>query len=739
MEQHTYKILLISIFCLAQAQQHVISLSPGQEETQNSLSVSGNWVNHGGDIYNNRYAQGETKISRATASRLRLKWKFYAGNDISATPAVCDGILYFPSWNGYLYAVRAGDGTLVWKKNLQKLTGLNSTLITTNATEPISRATPTLAEDKLIIAIYGPAYVVAVKRATGELVWKTQLDNHPASLITMSGTYYARAFYVGVSSLEEVYSIEDCCTFRGSFVKLDITTGAILWRTFMLPDNQGKRGGYSGAALWGSSPSIDVGRAHVYIATGNLYSVPQRVEDCQQKQDNQTVPTHPEQCIEPQIHFDSILALDLSSGKIKWYRQLGGYDVWFLACRDPSTPNCPPGPNPDADFGEAPMMLTINANGSRRDVVVAVQKSGFAWALDRTNGNLLWSTEAGPGGAGGGGIWGAATDSRRVYTNIANSNKENFTLAPSKKVTVGGGWVAMDAGTGKILWSTAVPYNASNNPVTVANGVVFGGSTYGTGPVYAIDATSGEILWSYETGASVFGGFAVSRGCAFVGHGYPYDPVSALPTILNSMEHNHYSHTCKALLFSIFCLLQSAISFSSGPGNWVSHGGDIYNNRHARGENKISPATASRLRIKWKFYTGKDITATPAVCDGIVYFLSWNGYLYAVRAGDGSLVWKKNLQQLTGLNSTTIGSNATAPLLSRTTPAVAEDKLIIGIYGPAYAVALKLETGELLWKTQLDTHPASVITMSGTYYRRAFYVGVSSLEEGSSIDDCCTF
>ncbi|KAH6792047.1 hypothetical protein C2S52_002524 [Perilla frutescens var. hirtella] len=292
----------------------------------------------------------------------------------------------------------------------------------------------------------------------------------------------------------------------------------------MLPDNHGTIGGYAGAAVWGSSPSIDAERNHVYIATGNLYSVPHSVEDCQEKQDNQTVPTHSEECIDPEIHFDSILALDLSSGEIKWFRQLGGYDVWFIACSNPSTPNCPPGPNPDADFGEAPMMLTIYANGSRKDIGVAVQKSGFAWALDRCNGNLLWSTEAGPGGVGGGGIWGAATDSRRVYTNIANSNKENFTLVPSKNVTTGGGWVAMDAGTGKVLWSTADPHNATNNPVTIANGVLFGGSTYGTGPVYAIDATSGEILWSYETGASVYGGFAVSRGCAFVGHGYNRPP-----------------------------------------------------------------------------------------------------------------------------------------------------------------------------------------------------------------------
>lgn len=55
-------------------------------------------------------------------------------------------------------------------------------------------------------------------------------------------------------------------------------------------------------------------------------------------------------------------------------------------------PTCPPGPNPDADFSEAPMMLSVNTKGTKRDTVVAVQKSGFAWALDRDNGDLIWFT-----------------------------------------------------------------------------------------------------------------------------------------------------------------------------------------------------------------------------------------------------------------------------------------------------------------------------------------------------------
>nr|DAD31189.1 TPA_asm: hypothetical protein HUJ06_010040 [Nelumbo nucifera] len=479
-------------------------------------NASSNWLNHGGDLYNRRYAKGENKISAKTVSRLRLKWKFFAGKDITATPAIFHGIVYFPSWNGNVYAVKGADGSLVWKKNLGELTGLNATGIglSQDINVTVSRSTPTVAGKLLIIGIYGPAVVIAVKRASGELVWSTQLDSHNASQITI-------AFYVGTSSAEEASGVEECCTFRGSMAKLDINTGTILWQTFVLPDNQGKLGGYAGAAIWGSSPSIDVSRNLIYVGTGNLYSAPAHVTECQEKQNNQTFPAHPDQCIEPDNHENSILAFDMDTGHIRWYRQLGGYDIWFLACNNLSTPNCPPGPNPDADFGEAPMMLTVFVNGTKRDIVVAVQKSGSAWALDRDNGNIIWSTVAGPGGISGGGTWGAATDGRRVYTNIANSGRLNFTLAPSKRTTTAGAWVAMNANSGKVQWSTANPSNAtSNGPVTVANGVLFAGSTDTRGPLYAIDVKTGKILWSYDTGATIYGGVSVSNGCIYLGNGY---------------------------------------------------------------------------------------------------------------------------------------------------------------------------------------------------------------------------
>ncbi|KAF5205591.1 hypothetical protein FRX31_004821 [Thalictrum thalictroides] len=148
------------------------------------------WINHGGDLCNTRYGVGEVRINPKTVSKLKLKWEFYAGGHISATPAIFGDTIYFPSWNGNIYAVKQSDGSLVWEKNLAELTGLEPSRFVFGVNFTVARATPTVARDLLLIGIYGPAYVIAVKRSTGKLVWTTRLDSHNASVVTMSGTVY---------------------------------------------------------------------------------------------------------------------------------------------------------------------------------------------------------------------------------------------------------------------------------------------------------------------------------------------------------------------------------------------------------------------------------------------------------------------------------------------------------------------------------------------------------------------
>jgi polyvinyl alcohol dehydrogenase (cytochrome) len=85
-----------------------------------------------------------------------------------------------------------------------------------------------------------------------------------------------------------------------------------------------------------------------------------------------------------------------------------------------------------------------------------------------------------------------------------------------------GSWAALDPATGKILWQTPDPNGSSDTaPVSVANGVVYGGSdsTAGTS-MYGLDAATGAILWSFNSGGSVTGGAAIVAGSVYWGSGY---------------------------------------------------------------------------------------------------------------------------------------------------------------------------------------------------------------------------
>jgi len=148
------------------------------------------------------------------------------------------------------------------------------------------------------------------------------------------------------------------------------------------------------------------------------------------------------------------------------------------------------------------------------------QKSGIFWALNRDNGNIVWSTPVGPGSSLGGIEWGTATDGKRIYVAIANRNNLPYTLVPSGQQITWGAWSALDVATGKILWQTADPTPGAidRGSVSVANGVMYAGSN--SGQMYALDATTGNILWNFASGGTVLDGPSIVDGALYWGSGY---------------------------------------------------------------------------------------------------------------------------------------------------------------------------------------------------------------------------
>ena len=462
---------------------------------------SWNWRGWSPNTDNTRFQSADSAaITAAEIPKLTLRWAFGFPDASSAwaQPSVADGRVYVGSQNGTVYALDARSGCVRW----------------TFAAAGGVRTAVTLSSG---IAYFGDtaANVYAVDAQTGVARWRKSVEQHPLARITGSVTVHDGRLYVPTSSYEESQGADPqypCCTFRGSVTALDAGTGAVVWKTYMIPEEPKRRGsssagvplwGPSGAAIW-SAPTIDARRGLLYVATGNLYSGP--------------------------VHTagNAVVALDLKTGSVRWSKQFTPGDVYVSNCRA-GNPNCPEANGPDFDFGSPPMLARTSAG---RDLIVIGQKSGVGFALDPEKmGAVVWEYRAGRGGVLGGIEWGSAVDAERAYFAVSDI------LLPQP-----GGLHAVTLATGQRAWftppsppacGTGRGCNAAQSAaVTVIPGAVFSGSNDGALRVYS--TADGAILWEFDSnrefttvngvagrGASMIGpGPVVAGGMVFVSSGY---------------------------------------------------------------------------------------------------------------------------------------------------------------------------------------------------------------------------
>jgi polyvinyl alcohol dehydrogenase (cytochrome) len=499
------------------------------------------WPFYGGNVCNTRVTRYSSKITPATAPNLGVKWVANVAGDVSATPAVVAGQVYVPDWAGMMNRIDGATGDIVWSKHVGDLAALPSPdaggadggdhdASTTDAgvfDAVIARATPIVTGGMVIFGLFrrgfafpgSLAYMVAVDQDSGALRWKTLVDSHAGAVLTASPILEAGRIYVGVSSQEERLSLNPGykCDFRGSVVALDAATGVIVWKTPMIEDrvyfeaDGTTPAGYAGAAIWSGTPAVDRKRRSLYVTTSNNYAVPDAATP-----------------LADGNHVEAIVALDLDSGAVKWSSRMTMGDVWTYAMflsGDART-------GPDWDFGAGANLFSANVDGHARDLVGAGQKSGIYWAVDADDGSLVWKTEVGPGGHLGGVHWGTAADGKRVYVGINNETGSPYVLGGSGAMagqeTTVGSWAALDPSDGKIIWQApdlalTAPLSGTsvNAPPAAVNGVLFNGSMDAAGTMYAFDAESGVVLWSFESGGSVYSGPAIAGDVVYWGCGYP--------------------------------------------------------------------------------------------------------------------------------------------------------------------------------------------------------------------------
>jgi polyvinyl alcohol dehydrogenase (cytochrome) len=486
-----------------------------------SASPPSAWTGWSPSLANDRYQRQPGNLAAADLPKLKLKWAFGFAGDTSAAvqPTIVDGRVFVGSSSGRVYALSLREGCAYWTFDADTQVRTAITVVRDGSTPPA------------VFFADVAANIYSLDAATGSLRWRKKAEDHPLARVTGTPRFANGRLYVGVSSLEELAGAEpsyQCCTFRGSVLALDASTGNQIWRSYTIgetprPTAKNKAGtqmfGPSGAAVW-ASPTIDAATRTIYIGTGDSYSQP-------------AAPTS-----------DAIMALDLESGAVKWATQLTSGDAFNLACGGVDNSNCPAGAGPDFDFGSPPMLVTLPDGGRR---LIVGQKSGIVHGLDAANGKVLWSTRIGKGGVLGGIEWGSATDSRLAYVALSDQ-----TLRPAKgdvlvigQTTVdpkiGGGLFALRIADGTKAWS-APPAACGDRPmcspaqsaaITAIPGAVFSGSVDGHLRAYSSD--DGRVLWDFDTGREFetvnkvrasggsidVGGPAVAEGMVLTTSGYP--------------------------------------------------------------------------------------------------------------------------------------------------------------------------------------------------------------------------
>src|SRR5262245_42495429 len=128
-----------------------------------------------------------------------------------------------------------------------------------------------------------------------------------------------------------------------------------------------------------------------------------------------------------------------------------------------------------------------------------------------------------------------------------------------------------------------------------------------------------------------------------------------------------FAPTVALLILAFAGAIRMRAAMGGGP-DWGMIGNDSVNSRSQPRERSISPDNVSRLALKWVATTTGDVSATPAVVHGGVYFGDFGGTLWKLDAQTGAVIWSHRVSDYTGI----------ANDIARTSPSVADDTLIVG-------------------------------------------------------------
>jgi lanthanide-dependent methanol dehydrogenase len=501
------------------------------------------WALPTGDYANTRFSK-LTQITRENANRLQPVWTFSTGvlRGHEGGPLVIGDVMYLHTpFPNIVYALDLNnDGKILWKYEPKQ----DPNVIPVMCCDTVYRGLA-YADGKIFLH-QADTTLVALDAKTGKVNWSV-VNGDPKKGETNTATVMPvkDKVIVGISGGE--FGV------RGHVTAYDMNTGRQVWRAYSTgPDNEllvdpdktthlgkpigkdsslksweGEQWKIGGSTTWGwysYDPELDL----VYYGTAN----PSTWNPKQRPGDNRWSMT--------------IMARDPDDGMAKWFYQMTPHDEW------------------DYDGVNEMILVDQQINGQPRKLLVHFDRNGFAYTLDRTNGELLvaekydpavnWASKVDmdknsptfgrpqvvaqfstekqgedvntknvcPAALGTKDQQPAAFSPRTglfyVPTNHVCMDYEPFRVSytagqpyvgailsmfPPPGETNMGNFIAWDARTGKIAWSNKEAFSVWSGALATAGDVVF----YGTleGYLKAVDAQTGKELYRFKTPSGIIG------------------------------------------------------------------------------------------------------------------------------------------------------------------------------------------------------------------------------------------
>jgi alcohol dehydrogenase (cytochrome c) len=498
------------------------AITPVSQEKLSAAAKDGsNFLQTNGNYEQTRfYPNGQ--INRNNIAHLHPAWIFTTEvkESLETSPIVVNGVMYATTSFSHVYALDAKTGQQIWhfKPKLGP--------ITTFCCGPNNRGVA-VYDDKVYVATLD-SKLYALDAKSGDVVWQVDIaDPEKGYSETMAPTAVDGKILIGTNGGE--YGI------RGFVKAYDAKDGKLLWSFDTIPENStgvwatkdptghelhrdidaekaalAKNGDpYKtlGGGVW-QNPSVDLAARRIYFVVGNpspdLYGAIRPGDN---------------------LYTDSLVSLDLDTGKYVCHFQYVPHDVWDLDAVSPTV-----------------LVQATDKAGKAIPAVIHAGKTGYVYVHDRKDCSLIrfsepmvsqkdrWTlpTPTKPldpnsakmfPGANGGVEWSPlATDPGQHLAYALNLEQEmTYTVAeeayPDGKLWLGGAFTNVPGGiqtgnisavnydTGKIAWQVKTPQPMIGGPLATSGGLVFAGQ--GNGSFDAYNSSTGKLLWQFQAGAGV--------------------------------------------------------------------------------------------------------------------------------------------------------------------------------------------------------------------------------------------